>query len=113
MYVGSVGAFSNDEEWRLDGLLLDDDGEEVTLTGATLEFYIAKEQAPRNALLTATTADGKITLPTATSFQILFDPEDVADLVIGTYSAFLKVTISGVRTQIISGTVQVIEGGPR
>lgn len=112
MYTGSLAPFSNRAHWIIPGSLIDDDGEAVTLTDATLEFYITKQDCPETAELTATIANGKITLPTSTSFLITFTPDDVSDIEPGTYSAFMRSTISGETTQIMSATVACNEGGP-
>lgn len=112
MFIGTLAAFSNEEDWIITSPLINDDGDEVTLTDATLVFYITKPESQKTALLTATTANGKITLPTATTFQIAFTPTDVADICPGTYSAFLRAIIDGIETQILSASVQCLPGGP-
>jgi hypothetical protein len=112
MYTGSLAAVSNKEDWIGVSPLIDDDNEEVTLTDATFEMYVCRQDYPENAILTATTANGKITLPSATTFQWAFTPDDMAALCAGTYDVFLRVTIANVVTQIMSCTVPVVEGGP-
>ena len=87
-------------------------GEAVDLSAATIEFYVTQERSKTSPLLTATNANGKIVLPTTTSMQITFAPDDVSSICAGTYSAFMRVTIDGITTQIIAGTLQVLEGGP-
>lgn len=111
MYTGSLGAFANDEHWIFTGSL-EEDGEAVDLSAATIEFYVTQERSKTKALLTATVANGKIILPTDTSMQITFAPADVSDICAGTYAAFMRVTIDDITTQIIAGTLQVLEGGP-
>jgi hypothetical protein len=112
MYTGTLAAVSNQQDWVETGTIIDDDGEEVTLTDATFEMYICRQNDSKNAVLTATNANGKITLPTATSFQWWFTQEDMNDLCAGTYDVFMRVTIDGVVEQIMSATVPVVEGGP-
>jgi hypothetical protein len=112
MYTGSLPAVSNKEDWIAVSPLIDEDGEEVTLTDATFEMFICKPTDPDTAILTASTANGKITLPTATTFQWAFTPDDMDDLCAGTYDVFLRVTIDDVVTQILSCTVPIVEGGP-
>ncbi len=112
MYTGSLAAVSNQEDWIVTSPLIDDDGEEVTLTDATIELFICQQNNPKTAVLTATTANGKITLPTSTTFQWWFTPSDMDDLCAGTYDVFLRVTIDDIVTQILSCTVPVVEGGP-
>lgn len=111
MYTGSLAPFSNREDWEIDGTLVDDDGADVTLTGSSMVFYLTKP-GRSTAELTGTTDDGKITFPTTTSFQIAFAVDDVSSLCAGTYDAYLRVTIAGVTTQLIAGSMQVTEGGP-
>jgi hypothetical protein len=112
MYTGSLAAVSNQQDWRETSPLIDDDGEEVTLTDATFEMYICRQNDSKNAVLTATTGNGKITLPTSTTFQWWFTQEDMQDLCAGTYDVFMRVTIDGIVEQIMSATVPVVEGGP-
>lgn len=112
MYTGSLAAVSNQEDWIGSSPLIDDDGQEVTLTTAIFEMYVCKQGDPRGTVLTATTANGKITLPSATTFQWWFTPEDMNDLCPGTYDVFLRVTIDDLVTQIMSATVPIVAGGP-
>jgi len=112
MYTGSLAAVSNKEDWIAVSPLIDEDGAEVTLTSATFEMYICKQTDPTTAILTATSANGKITLPSATTFQWHYTPSDMDDLCAGTYDVFLRVTIDSVVTQIMSCTVPIVEGGP-
>jgi hypothetical protein len=112
MYQGSLAAVSNKEDWIAVSPLIDEDGTEVTLTDATFEMYVCNQTDPNTAILTATTANGKITLPSATTFQWHFPPDDMDDLCAGTYDVFLRVTIDGVVTQIMSCAVPIVEGGP-
>jgi hypothetical protein len=112
MYVGSLAPVSNREDWIAVSPLIDDDDAEVTLTGATFEMFVCPQGCPDNALLSGSTADGKITLPTTTTFQWAYTPDDMSVLCAGTYDVFLRVTIAGVVTQILSATVPIIEGGP-
>jgi hypothetical protein len=112
MYTGSLGTVSNKEDWIGISPLIDEDNTEVTLTGATFVMHVCKQTDPDTAVLTASTANGKITLPTTTSFQWAFTPSDMDDLCAGTYDVFLRVTIDDVVTQILSCTVSIVEGGP-
>jgi hypothetical protein len=112
MYTGSLAAVSRREDWIAVSPLIDEDGEERTLTDATFEMFICKQNCPDSAVLSGSTADGKITLPSATTFQWAFTPTDMADLCAGTYDVFLRVTIDDVVTQILSCTVPIVEGGP-
>jgi len=112
MYTGSLAPVSNKEDWIAVSPLIDDDGAEVTLTDATFEMFICLQNDPINSVLSGSTAAGKITLPSAPTFQWAFTPTDMANLCAGTYDVFLRVTIAGIVTQILSCTVPIVEGGP-
>lgn len=112
MYTGSLAAVSNKEDWIATSPLIDDDNEEVTLTDADFVLYVCKQGYPDTALLTASIDNGKITLPTTTSFKWWFTAADMATLCAGTYDVFLRVTIDDIPTQILSCTVPIVEGGP-
>lgn len=112
MYTGSLAAVSNREDWIAVSPLIDDDGAEVTLTDASFELFICREGCPTTPVLTASTDNGKITLPSTTTFQWAFTPDDMGTLCAGTYDVFLRVTIDDVVTQIMSASVPIVEGGP-
>ena len=112
MYTGSLAAVSRRQDWIAVSPLIDDDNTEVTLTDVVFEMFICKQGSPDNAVLSGSTADGKITLPSATTFQWAFTPEDMSNLCAGTYDVFLRVTIDDIVTQILSCTVPIVEGGP-
>ena len=112
MQTGSLAAVARGEDWIATSPLIDDDGDEVTLTDATLVMSVCRQGYPDTALLTASIDNGKITLPTTTSFQWWFDQDDTATLCAGTYDVFLYVIIDDIRTQILSATVPIVEGGP-
>lgn len=112
MYTGTLAAVSRRQDWIETSQLIDDDNEEITLTSATFEMHVCRQNDPDNAVLTASTANGKITLPTSTTFQWHFTPTDMAELCAGTYDVFLRVTIDGTVSQIMSASVPIVEGGP-
>ena len=112
MYTGSLAAVSNQEDWIVVSPLIDEDGAETTLTDATLEMFICRPNDHSVSVLSGSTTDGRITLPTSTTFQWWFTHEDMNDLSPGTYDVFLRVTIDDVVTQILSCTVPIVQGGP-
>lgn len=112
MYTGSLAAVSNREDWIAVSPLIDEDGAEVTLTDAIFEIFVCKQGCPGSSVLSGSTDDGKITLPSATTFQWAFTSDDMSVLCAGTYDVFLRVTIDDVVTQILSCTLPVVEGGP-
>lgn len=112
MYTGSLGAISNREDWIAVSPLINEDDEEIDLTNADFEMFICDESCPSYARLSGSIDDGKITLPSSTTFQWHFTADDLGALEAKTYEVFLRVTIDDVVTQIISGSVTVVEGGP-
>lgn len=112
MYTGSLAAVSNREDWIQTGSLVDDADAEVDLTLATFEMFVCRQGYPDSPVLTGTIANGKITLPTTTSFQWAYTPDDMGTLCAETHDVFLRVTIAGIVTQIMSCTLPVVEGGP-
>lgn len=112
MYQGSIAPVSNREDWIVISLLIDDDGTEVDLSAATLNVWVCQQGCPRTSLLSGSTVDGKITLPTTTTFQWAFTPDEMGVLCAGTYDVFLRVTINSITTQIMAATLPIVEGGP-
>jgi hypothetical protein len=112
MYQGSLAPVSNRENWTVTSPLIDDNGDEVTLTDAEFYLFVCRQGCPTTPVLSASTDAGTITLPTSTTFEWDFSPDDMAVLCAGTYDVFLRVTIDDVTTQILSATMQVVEGGP-
>lgn len=121
MYDGSIAPISNREDWIFQSALTDDDGTDVDLTEATIKIYVCAKGNSTRALLSAVTVftagvgsgDDEITLPTDTSFQFHFTASQVgAALCPGTYNIFARVTIDDVVTQLVSGNITILDGGP-
>lgn len=112
MYLGSFAAVARGEDWIAVTPLIDEDDEEITLTDVTLVMSICRQGCPDTALLTASTANGKITLPSTTTLQWWFNQDDTALLCAGTYDVFFYAMIDGIRSQIASASVPIVEGGP-
>lgn len=112
MYQGSLAPVSNREDWIVQSPLIDEDGDEITLTDADIEVFVCRQGCPQTAVLTGTIDNGKVTLPTSTSFQWQFTPDDMGALCAGTYEVYLRVTLNDVTSQILACTVPIVEGGP-
>lgn len=112
MYQGSIAPVSNREDWIVTSPLIDEDGTEVTLTGAVMNVWVCPQGCPRSPLLSGSTVDGKITYPTTTMFQWAFTPDDMTVLCAGTYDVYLRVIIDDITTQILACTIPIVEGGP-
>lgn len=107
MYEGSLGKVSNREDWIQTIECVDENGADVTITGATIELAVRKN-GDSTATLTADTTDG-ITISTP-SFTFTFDSTDMANLDAGQYEVGVVIEIAGVRTQLIVGTVSIVDG---
>lgn len=112
MYQGQLSPVSNREDWIVQSPLIDEDGDEIALTDADIEVFVCRQGCPQTAVLTATIDNGKVTLPTSTSFQWQFTPTDMGSLCAGTYEVYLRVTIDDVTSQILACAVPIVEGGP-
>lgn len=107
MYEGSLGKVSNREDWTQTIECVDENGDDVTITGATIELAVRKkgDSAPT---LTADTSDG-ITISTP-SFTFSFTSDDLGGLDPGQYEVGVVIEINSVRTQLIVGTVSIVDG---
>lgn len=113
MHTGSIGSFSNREDWIITCSIVDESGAGVSLTSAEIEFYVTKPDTQDASEISATTSNGRITLTSDTSFKIVFDKSDVAGLRAETYGAFMRITIGEETTQLFSGEISVVHGGPQ
>lgn len=107
MYKGSLGEVSTREDWIQAVDVVDENGDDVTITGATIRLAVRKkgDTAPS---LTAEDGDG-ITISTPT-FTWSFDPDDMGGLCPGQYEVGVTIEISGETTQLIVGTVTIVDG---
>lgn len=108
MYTGSLGTVSNDETWEQSVDVVDDTGADVTITGATIKLGV-RAKGDDSTSLTASTDDGSITIVTP-RFTWTFAPSSMNSLDAGTYDVGLTIEISGTTTQLIIGTVAVVDG---
>lgn len=108
-YTGALPEATNRSDYVLIFELTGDSGELLDLTGALIKFAISD---PKTAtyLLTASTADGKITIPGPGVFQVLFPAQEMAALCDQQYAVGCNLVINGATEQLIIGTVQVAYG---
>lgn len=113
MYTGSLGAVSNREDWIVNISALADDGSSYSFVGAAAAVYVTDEDLPTNSILSGSIADGHIVV-SADGFTLTWTFAATAMNVFrsGTYSVFLRLTLNGVTSQLISGTISIVEGGP-
>jgi hypothetical protein len=113
MYTGQIDAISNKATWRSPTCELVDDVDgtttDLSTLGAALDIVVTIKDMNGCTLATASIANGKVTI-LGPGFQWQFEVSDLSNLCAGTYRLGAKVTISGFVTDLIDGTVAVIEG---
>jgi hypothetical protein len=113
MYTGSMGAVSNREDWIVNISAVADDGSSYSFTGAAASVYVTDEDLPTSAILSGSVADGSILISAdGLTLTWTFAATKMNTFRAGTYSVFSRMTLNGVTSQLISGTVSIVEGGP-
>lgn len=113
MYTGQVAAISNRATWRSDVVELVDESDSTTTdltTVSPLDIEVTISDLDcRYPRATASIDNGKVTVP-GPGFQWQFEDTDLRNLCPGTYRLGVKITIDGFITDVIDGTIAVIEG---
>jgi hypothetical protein len=110
MKTGSLDAVSNRATFRLARQIVDTEtNEPIDLTGVALTFEISRDRRC-SPILSATIDNGKIVLLDFTTYQVTFSPSDMGQLCAGTYAVNLVAVRDGITTQIIIGTLPVLDG---
>ena len=108
MLIASIDA-SNKADWIVDITTTDaDSGVAIDFTGASITVVLQDENG--NTVLTGTTGNGKVTLPTVGTIEFHFTPSDMATLQPATYAIGCVYKINGVTTQLFTGSVAVYDG---
>lgn len=124
MYTGQFATISNRATWAspICELVDDQNGTTTDLTDPALTVDIVVtisalpdgccdvfSSGPTVALVTASLANGKVTVP-GPGFYWQLEVSDLSGLCAGTYKLGAKVTIDGFVNDIIIGTIAVLEG---
>lgn len=129
MFTGQVAVISNKATWRSDVIELVDDSTGTTTDLSdpeigTVEIAVTIKDLPSGNCCTprvrvagsittvsavTTDGDGKVTIP-GPGFQWQFEVSDLSNLCAGTYGLGVKVTINDFATDVIDGTIAVVEG---
>lgn len=112
MYTGQVAVISNKATWQSEvaELVDEDDGTAVDLTTVNpLDIEVLIKDMDGCTRATATIDNAKVTVP-GPGFQWRFEDTDLRCLCAGTYRLGAKVTIDGFITDVIDGTIVVVEG---
>ena len=108
MLIASIDA-SNKADWIVDITATDaDTGVAINFTGATISVIVKDENDI--IVLTGTTGNGKVTLPTTGTIEFHFTPSDMATLAPATYDIGCVYSLNGVTTQLFTGSVVVYDG---
>jgi hypothetical protein len=128
MYFVNFPETSNASDW-IGTLQLNDDetGDLIDLTGCTVTFMIVPQTfrgsgtggltypnpnlSHSQPVLTASTSNGKITLPSLGIIQWTFRASEMETIAAGNYEAGLQIEKSPDTTQILLGKVPIINGG--
>lgn len=122
MYTGQIDVISNQATWESDTyeLVDEDDGTTTDLTNPDLFLDIVvtirelrSDRWANNSsaciLATASIANGKITIP-GPGFDWRFEVSDLSNICAGTYTLGAKITINGFVSDLIIGTIAVMQG---
>jgi len=123
MYVGSLPAVSNREDWQQAITLVDGDtGELIDISLCSVTMTVRPFQKAANIrsdgygsptvapVLTGSTASGEITLPETGTFLWNFDDTRMAGLCQGQYEIGGRIKQDDRTAQLIIATVDVFEG---
>lgn len=110
---GWLDAASNRADLIIDIELTDDaTGDLVPLDGAVITMMICDPADTQRAIVTASTADGRVTIAGPGVATIAIPPEIMSTLCAGEHPTFIRVAIGGVTTQLFAGSLPIIDGGP-
>lgn len=120
MYTGQVAVITNREDWVSDFYQItdEDDGSVVNILNPDIGFdcsvYIQDEDGCQR-VTTATVGNGGVVVSASDivgepGFQWSFSDSALHCLCAGTYRCGVKVTINGLVSDLIVGTIAVIEG---
>ncbi len=110
MYTGNLAAASNRADWISAFELVDDETDAlVDLSAATITFEL-RDPVSKSALISATTGNGRVTIPGSGTFVVTIPDDLMRGLSPGQYEIGCIVEIAGVVTQLLAAQVSVIDG---
>lgn len=118
MYTGQVATITNREDWVSDFYqFVGEDGSVLNILNPDVSFdasvYIADVDGCRRKMISLNDGSGQVVASAGDDgpgIQWIFKEDDVRGLCAGTYSCGLKVSINNIITDVIVGTLPVIEG---
>ena len=109
-FVGTLDPISNKTGWLADFELDDADaGGPVDVTGASIVIEVREPHTGWIAL-SATTANGQITIIDTGVFEVNVPAGETQRLRAGTYQVGATITLNGESRQLIIGTLPVMDG---
>lgn len=103
-----VSPVSNRADYEESWQALDENGDAIDLTGATIVFEVALPDCD-SIMLSATTANGKITIST-TTFTVAIPRSELTSLLPMSYRVGCTITQDDVTTQFFVGEFPVYDG---
>ncbi len=107
MYTGSLGTVSNRETWNQSIDVVDESGDDIDISTATITLAVRK-QGDTSPILTATNGSG-ITIASP-AFTWNFTVSQTNQLCAGNYEVGVTILITGTTTQLIVGNVIIVDG---
>lgn len=109
MYEATFVA-TNREDWIEDGALYDTNNAPIDLTSAGLTFAVNDRCGVQRLLATVGDGISLITCDGNNEFEISFTSGTMRNLEPAVYNVGLTVTLNSVVTQLLVGTVEIIDG---
>jgi hypothetical protein len=111
MFIGTLAPVSNRADWIEAFQLLDeeDPSEPIDISGATAVSIEVRAPGTRSIVLTATLSSGITHIETGV-FQWHFTADQMSDLDAGDYDVGCTIVIDSFTTQLIIGTLPVMDG---
>lgn len=109
-FAGTLDPISNKTGWLADFEIDDADvGGAIDITGGSI---VVEVRDPHSGIicLSATTANGKITIVDTGVFEVNIAPAETCRLRAGTYEVGATITLNGESRQLIIGTLPVMDG---
>lgn len=100
---------SNKADWTIQLTAIDEEtGDEIDFTGASIAFSVKDDCGVE--ILSASTTDGKITLPTGVLIEVTFTETEMNSICRGRYALGCVYQLNSETIQLLTGYVDVYDG---
>lgn len=106
MHIGTLEAFTNREDWTQEFTLVDETDTLIDVDEITMALRDANNNSPLSGSLTG----GQITRLSTGTYQWSYPESSTHSLCPGTYKVGVRIEKSGEKTQLLTGTVAVLDG---